>query len=202
MNKYFRPLPLLHRTEIEIFQSRFITSISCANDTEQTKHFIHQIRAEMPDANHHVYAFRVGFGNSVIEGMSDDGEPSGTAGPPTLAVVRGTNLGDIIVVTTRYFGGRKLGTGGLVRAYTDSLKEALKDLKTQQNIVKRQLIMQLPYSLFNILKRHILEQGGEIIAEDFTGDVVTIVEFEEDKVEAFISSTINLTNGVVKPEYF
>jgi uncharacterized YigZ family protein len=202
MNKYFRPLSLLHRTEIEIFQSRFITSISCANDTEQTKHFIHQIRAEMPDANHHVYAFRVGFGNSVIEGMSDDGEPSGTAGPPTLAVVRGTDLGDIIVVTTRYFGGRKLGTGGLVRAYTDSVKEALKDLKTQQNIVKRQLIMQLPYSLFNILKRHILEQGGEIIAEDFTGDVVTIVEFEEDKVEAFISSTINLTNGVVKPEYF
>jgi uncharacterized YigZ family protein len=202
MIKYFKPLPLLHRTEIEIEKSRFITSISCANDTEQAKVFVHQIRAEMPNANHHVYSFRVGFGNSVIEGMSDDGEPSGTAGPPTLAVLRGTGLGDIVAVTTRYFGGKKLGTGGLVRAYTESVKEALKDLKTQQNIAKRQLMMQFPYSFFNLLKKHILEHTGEIIEEAFTENILVVAEFEEDKVEAFISSTVNLTNGIVKPEYF
>jgi putative IMPACT (imprinted ancient) family translation regulator len=79
----------------------------------------------MPNASHHVYAFRVGHGNSIIEGMSDDGEPTGTAGPPVLAVLRGTQIGDIIVIVTRYFGGTKLGTGGLVRAYPEAAQIAL-----------------------------------------------------------------------------
>src|SRR5512134_2891681 len=104
-----------HRTDIVVVNSRFITTIAPAAMPEDAKRFIASIRAEMPDASHHVYAFRAGYGNSVIEGMSDDGEPSGTAGPPTLAVLRGAGIGDIVLVTTRYFGGTKLGTGGLVR---------------------------------------------------------------------------------------
>ena len=96
--------------------------LAASTTVKEAKAFLAAVRAEMPDANHHVYAYRVGFGNSVIEGMSDDGEPSGTSGPPVLAVLRGSGIGDVIVVVTRYFGGTKLGTGGLVRAYSDAAR--------------------------------------------------------------------------------
>jgi len=105
------------RTETTIKRSRFIATLGYANTVVAARTFIQQIRAEMPDATHHVYAFRIGYGGSVIEGLSDDGEPAGTAGKPVMAVIRGADLGDVVIVVTRYFGGTKLGTGGLVRAY-------------------------------------------------------------------------------------
>src|SRR6185295_20259621 len=87
-----------HRVTTAVSNSRFLTTIGHVNTVDEAKAFLAAVRAEMPDANHHVYAYRVGYGNSVIEGMSDDGEPTGTAGPPTLAVLRGANIGDTLVV--------------------------------------------------------------------------------------------------------
>src|SRR5690348_4882092 len=107
------------RIEHEVSRSRFIATLGNAATVEAARGFIAEIRAEMPDASHHVYAFKVGYGSSVTEGLSDDGEPTGTAGPPVLAVLRGADIGDAALVVTRYFGGTKLGTGGLVRAYSD-----------------------------------------------------------------------------------
>src|SRR5688572_19497440 len=106
------------RVEIRVVNSRFIATIAEARTAEDAHAFIAAIRAEFANASHNVYAFRAGYGASVIEGMSDDGEPSGTAGRPALSVLRGADLGDVVLVITRYFGGTKLGTGGLVRAYT------------------------------------------------------------------------------------
>jgi len=154
--KYYRPAAR-NRTEIEILRSRFITTLERTETTEEARHFISEIRGEMPDASHHVYAFRVGYGNSVIEGMSDDGEPSGTSGPPTLAVLRGSDIGDIAVVTTRYFGGTKLGTGGLVRAYTESAKEALATLALDQKAPKLQIGLDIAYSTYENVKRLVEE---------------------------------------------
>ena len=141
------------RTEIVIKKSRFITTVYLATSVQEARAVIADVRAEMPDASHHVYAFRVGFGNSVTEGMSDDGEPKGTSGPPTLAVVRGSGIGDIALVTTRFFGGTKLGTGGLVRAYTVSAQEALSMLRTELKVEKRVVGLEMPYSLYDIVKR-------------------------------------------------
>ncbi len=94
MNGYLIPAGQ-QRTEILVVNSRFFTSIGYAPTVvDAAKAFISSIRAEMPDANHHVYAFRVGYGNSIIEGVSDDGEPTGTSGPPVLAVLRGRDIGD------------------------------------------------------------------------------------------------------------
>src|SRR6185312_3718124 len=107
-----------HRTEIVVVNSRFITTINRADSVAAARSFIAQQRDTMPDASHHVYAYRIGGEGSVLEGMSDVGEPSGTSAPPTLAVVRGSGLGGLVLVTTRYFAGTKLGRGGLVRAYT------------------------------------------------------------------------------------
>ena len=113
------------RAELVIHRSRFIATIGMAESVETAREFIARIRAEMPDATHHVYAFRVGFGSSVQEGLSDDGEPAGTSGKPAMAVLRGADIGDVVLVVTRYFGGIKLGTGGLVRAYSSAAKAAI-----------------------------------------------------------------------------
>ncbi len=173
------------QTEIIIKKSRFITTAQLATSVPEARGVIAGARAEMPDANHHVYAFRVGFGKTVTEGMSDDGEPKGTSGPPTLAVLRGSGIGDIALVTTRYFGGTKLGTGGLVRAYTESAQEALSMLKTELKVEKRLLGLELPYSLYNIVKRLIATHRGEIQEEEFAAQVMVIVRFTVDDLAAF-----------------
>ncbi len=161
------------RGEHVVRNSRFIYTAGHADSVDETKAFLSAIRSEMPDASHHVYAFRVGFGNSVIEGVSDDGEPSGTSGPPILSIVRGSNVGDVIIVVTRYFGGTKLGTGGLVRAYGDAARAALDALPTEVKIAKTHLAVDVPYALYETCRRLIEGYEGEIQGEDF-GVTVTI----------------------------
>ena len=114
--------------------SRFIGTAGPAASVAAAQEFINSIRDRYPDASHHAYAFSVGFGATVTEGMSDDGEPSGTAGRPVLAVVKGSGLGDVAVVVSRFFGGTKLGTGGLVRAYTQTAQQVLGELQTTRKI--------------------------------------------------------------------
>ena len=189
----------VHRTEIVVVNSRFITTIAPVASVEATKAFLAQIRGEMPDASHHVYAFRVGYGNSVTEGMSDDSEPSGTAGPPTLAVLRGTIIGDVIIVTTRYFGGTKLGTGGLVRAYSEAARTGLDSLKTELKIAKIVLGVDLPYPLYEQVKRLILQQNGAIDDESFTTDVSIIATFPANHVAPFEETLRELSAGQITP---
>ena len=187
------------RTQITVKKSRFLTTIEPAPTVQQARQVIARVRADMPDASHHVYAFRVGFGNSVTEGMSDDGEPSGTSGPPTLAVVRGSNLGDIVVVTTRYFGGAKLGKGGLVRAYTESAQTALKQLPTELKIAKQLIGLEFPYALYHIVKRLIAAHGGSIEDEVFDEKIMVIAHFATADVPAFRLDLREQTSGQVSP---
>ncbi len=187
------------RTEIVVVNSRFVTTISQVTSTEEVKIFLDDVRQEMPDASHHVYAFRVGFGNSVTEGMSDDGEPSGTAGPPVLAVLRGSDIGDVIVVVTRYFGGTKLGTGGLVRAYSEAARTGLSQLKTIEKIEKSTLGIEAPYNWYEQIKRLITSHNGEIEDETFAAEVTLIASFPVDDIEMFTSALIDMTAGQVRP---
>src|SRR5262245_55787241 len=100
------------RAEIRAANSRFIATAGPAESVDAARAFVAAVRAERPDATHHVYAYVIGHGATTTLGMSDDGEPSGTAGRPALAVLRGSGLGDAVLVITRYFGGTLLGTGG------------------------------------------------------------------------------------------
>ena len=186
------------RTEIIERKSRFITTVARADTVEAARAMIAETRDEMPDANHHVYAFRVGFGNSVTEGMSDAGEPSGTAGPPTLAVLRGSGIGDIALVTTRFFGGTKLGTGGLVRAYTESAQAALRALPIEQKAHRRAIGLELPYSLYNIVTRLIDSHGGKVEDETFDAQVMLIVRFIESDLQVFLPSLRDATSAQVE----
>jgi len=195
MNESYRIPAKQHRTEITILKSRFLTTVGYVITVEEAREFIANIKSEFPDASHHVYAFSIGYGNSVIEGMSDDGEPSGTAGSPSLAVLRGSDLGDTVIVTTRYFGGTKLGTGGLVRAYTQSAQEALVTLKTEVKALKQIIGIDMPYHLYESVKRLILEYGGNIQDETFAADVTLIIELLVQNVDDFSEKLRESTSG-------
>jgi uncharacterized YigZ family protein len=195
---YRRPVGT-ERIEIVVLKSRFIGTAGRADTAEAARAFIQGVRAQMPDASHHVYAFRAGYGNSVTEGMSDDGEPSGTAGPPVMAVLRGADVGDAVVVVTRYFGGTLLGTGGLVRAYGDAAREVLVTLPTELNIPKVTVGLELPYPLFNQIKRLIIAHEGVIDDESFTEAVALIVTFPEPRLDGFTLELRELTAGQVTP---
>ena len=187
------------RIEIVIKKSRFLTTVQHAQTVAEARKAISACRGEMTNANHHVYAFRVGYGNSVTEGKSDDGEPSGTAGPPTLAVVRGSNIGDIVLVTTRFFGGTKLGTGGLVRAYTESAQEALRLLKTERKVERHVVGLEMPYSLYNIVKRLIAKHKGTVEDEVFDAQILVIAKFVVSDLERFAIEVCERTAGTVSP---
>ena len=104
------------RRETLVANSKFITTIAPARSVEEARILINKVQKEFPDASHHVTAFIIGYGVSQTAHCSDAGEPAGSAGRPTLAVLQGSGLGDVVVVISRYFGGTKLGVGGLVRA--------------------------------------------------------------------------------------
>jgi uncharacterized YigZ family protein len=190
-----------HRIETEVARSRFIASVDRAATAEEARAFIAAIRAEMPDASHHVYAFRAGYGQTVTEGMSDDGEPTGTAGPPVLAVVRGREIGDVVLVVTRYFGGTKLGTGGLVRAYSEAASIALNTVKTEEKIDKRLLGIEVSYSLFQPVKDLVLAHSGEIEDETFTGDVTILARFPVSQIPALTEELREISAGRIEPVF-
>ena len=187
------------QTEWVVKKSRFVTTAQLAISVAEARERLAAARASMPGANHHVYAFRVGFGNSITEGMSDDGEPKGTAGPPTLAVLRGSGIGDILLVTARYFGGVKLGTGGLVRAYTAAAKEALGALSTELKLERKTVGLEVPYSAFNVVKRLIKAHKGKILEEEFEAQILVIAEFTLPDFERFSPDLRERTAGVVSP---
>ncbi|MEM9776594.1 MAG: YigZ family protein, partial [Chloroflexota bacterium] len=111
MSRYLIPAEKT-KAEIEVKRSRFIATAAPVFTVEEAKAFIKEVKQEFSDASHNVPAFLVGHGSSITKHCNDDGEPSGTAGRPMLAVLEGSDLGDIAVVVTRYWGGIKLGTGG------------------------------------------------------------------------------------------
>ncbi|MCP4400895.1 MAG: YigZ family protein [bacterium] len=188
------------RTELIIKRSRFIATAAYAGTIEAARAFIQQIRDEMPDATHHVYAFRVGYGSSVNEGLSDDGEPSGTSGKPTMAVLRGADLGDAVLVITRYYGGTKLGTGGLVRAYSSSAKAVLELLPLIEKVSMATISICLPYKHYEQIKRVLPEYQAKILNENFTDRISLKLSVPEDLLQTFSNMIRNLTLGNTAPQ--
>ena len=187
------------RIEYIVSNSRFYGTIGRADTVEQAKAFIQAVRDEMPGATHHVYAFKIGFGGSVTEGMSDDGEPSGTAGPPALAVIRGANVGDVVLVITRYFGGTKLGTGGLVHAYGQTAREAVATLPTELKITRRTIGVEIPYALYERVKILVGHYDCRLESEDFGTEILLILRIAEDDLAPFTDTLRELSAGRIAP---
>lgn len=185
-------------TEITVKNSRFIINAAPAFSTEQAQDYIRHINDQYPDASHHVPVYLIGHGSSTVAHCSDDGEPSGTAGRPALAVLKGSGLGDVVVVITRYFGGTKLGTGGLVRAYSDSMRRALEVLPRALKVATTTLMFIIPYSLFERTQILINGLNGLCIEENFAADVTLTVRLPNDHLESFKQRMTELTQGQIE----
>jgi uncharacterized YigZ family protein len=188
------------RAEIDVANSRFIASLAPVSSVEEARAFVARIRKEFSDASHNVPVFIVGCGSTQTAHCSDDGEPGGTAGRPALAVLQGSGLGDVAVVITRYFGGTKLGTGGLVRAYSDAMRAALTLVRRAQRVPVYVALLVLPYNLFEQVRLLVQAAQGEILDQDFAGDVTLTLQFVIDRFEGFQSALSELSNGQLTAE--
>jgi len=183
----------------KIVNSRFIATIEPAATVEAAKLFISEIKREYPDATHNVPIYLIGHGKTVTSHCSDDGEPSGTAGRPALSVLSGSGLGDTVMVITRYFGGTKLGTGGLVKAYSDSARAAIKGVKKAQKVIVHHLKINSPYNLYERITRSVRLNNGRIDNEIFTDQVEITTSIPVGYFDALVLSIKELSNGKISP---
>uniref|UniRef100_A0A7S1NH10 Impact N-terminal domain-containing protein n=1 Tax=Eutreptiella gymnastica TaxID=73025 RepID=A0A7S1NH10_9EUGL len=184
--------------EVKIKNSVFIGTVGHTPTTEDARAFISKLKERYPDASHWCYAFAIGHGASVIHGMSDDGEPSGTAGKPILQVVGGSGLGDVCVVVTRFYGGTKLGTGGLVKAYTEGAKVALELVTFKEKVALEDFMFSVSYDTYQKCRMAVEKHGGAITSEDFVEDVTLEVSINENFADQLKAELSDITKGAVE----
>jgi uncharacterized YigZ family protein len=189
---YKEPTNTSHR-EIEIKKSRFISYAKKVLSRSDATQYVSEIREQYPDARHVCWGYVIGDpNNSTNAGCNDDGEPSGTAGKPILAQINYSNIGNVVVVVVRYFGGIRLGAGGLVRAYRESAQEALLNLSTQEHIPKEEIVLHFPFSEENAIRRAILELHGTLLSSAYGSDVEFRVAMPSSQIKALELMTGNM----------
>lgn len=180
--------------------SRFIATLGPVANVEEARAFIARIKKEFADASHNVPAYIIGGGNTVTEYFSDDGEPSGTAGRPALTVLRGSGLGDVAVVITRYFGGTLLGTGGLVKAYTESTQLVAQAVGRGRRVPVHVAMAAIPYNLLERVRLVVKRNHGEVLGEDFAADITMTLQFPVESFDKFQNELRELSSGKVAAE--
>lgn len=180
--------------ETEIKKSRFLCHLKRVTSEEEAKAFIQGIKKEHWKANHNCSAYLIGE-RSEIQRSSDDGEPSGTAGVPMLEVLKKNDLINVCVVVTRYFGGIKLGAGGLIRAYSHAVSHGLQTVGLVMGKLQQEISLDLDYSLLGKLQNSLPETT--IKETIFTEKVTVICRVDEEQVENFEAEIIDLLQGQV-----
>ena len=183
------------QAEIKVKRSRFIGTTTPIKSVAEAEQFISKLTKQYYNATHNCYAFRIKLTNQTISKYSDAGEPAGTAGPPILNVITGINLFNIVVVVTRYFGGTKLGKGGLIRAYRDCTKAVLDQaiFVKKYNLVS--LALSFPYNLTGNVIHIISQLHGNIISSVYNQQVELIIEIPQSFVDSFKNKIVEITSG-------
>ena len=174
-------------SELDVKKSKFIANIIKITNEQDAKEKLNQIRKEYSDARHNCYAYIV-YDNETktkIENSSDDREPSGTAGIPMLTLLQKNNLVNVLIVVTRYFGGILLGTGGLVRAYTDSSKQALEAAKIIELQYGEILEYCIEYDEFEYFKYICEKNNIEIVKTEYSNNIKVIIKLKEEDKSLF-----------------
>lgn len=194
------PVPAARvRVEDEVKGSRFITTAARASTVEDARKFIAGIREEFPDATHNCWAYVVGPAGSTREnGAGDDGEPGGTAGRPMLAALLGSGVGDVAAVVTRYFGGTKLGRGGLIRAYSGGVKHALRVMRREERTVVVTVTVTVPYAAVDAARRALERHEAHVAAEDYGDNVRLTVRLPEHRREDLEAELRDATAGTAE----
>lgn len=194
------PIPAsTSKAEDAIKKSRFITCIGHTPGLEAAKAFVAQLKEQYPDARHHCWACVAGAPSDGQQfGFSDDGEPSGTAGKPMLAVLQGSGLGEITAVSVRYFGGVKLGTGGLVKAYASGVKLALATLPTRKIIPQAIVALTYNYSRQSTVERILSEFEATTQDAVYADKIQLSVSVDARQREALRAQLIERTQGDIE----
>ena len=183
--KEFNTIEKQATSELIVKKSKFIANIFYVSTIEEAEDILEQIRKKYHDARHNCYAYRVLSGENVIDRSSDDGEPSGTAGAPMLNILKKENLCNILVIVTRYFGGILLGTGGLVRAYSQSMQDVIE----KSNIILKKegyvAIIEVEYKELEKLRYFCKKKEIKIINIDYLENVSVKIEFKKGEKEIF-----------------
>lgn len=179
--------------EIEIKKSRFITYLHKTNDLEEAKEFLKQVKKAHPHATHHCTAMIL----SNTERSSDDGEPAGTAGRPMLDVLQGQNIQQILAIVVRYFGGTLLGKGGLVKAYSTSVSQALQKAVLMENKIVKEYQIEFGYEWIGKIDAYFRRQNLEPSLKEYQELVLYQYAAEKD----FTDDLLELSNGTIKPRF-
>lgn len=186
---------LEYQKNVQIIKSsRFIAEAFCISSAQESREKLHEQKQKYFDSSHVCHAFICGS-QAEVNGMSDDGEPSGTAGRPMLDVLKGSEITNILVTITRYFGGTLLGTGGLVHAYSNGTKELLALCKTEELVKKLNFTFLADYSFYEEIKRHFSEFNISQLSEDFSSNVNLSGKIYSSQKEEFSALVKNLSKG-------
>lgn len=180
----------------EIKKSQFITYLSHTEGMAQAKAFWAEIKARHPQARHYCWAAVAGSPNDSQQyGFSDDGEPSGTAGKPMLSYLLGSGLGEVSAVVVRYSGGILLGTGGLVKAYGNGVKQALAQVETTRKVLRKNYRLQCDYDQFHSLQNLLTEYDIEWVDQQFTADIQLILGINPTQLNDIIHAITQRFGG-------
>ena len=195
--KSYKTVEKATETRTEVRRSLFIASVSPAATAEEADAFVASVRAKYPDATHNCYAYIAGAENPSVR-FSDDGEPGGTAGQPMLEVLKKRGLTAVAVVVTRYFGGIKLGAGGLVSAYTDSVATGI-DAAGMVTMTERSLVeVRAGYQEFSRADSALIRLGAERMSADYGEDVRAIYAVKADAEARALACASEATSGAAR----
>jgi uncharacterized YigZ family protein len=191
------PIPSAqHRAELIVERSRFVTTLAHAPTSADAQTVIAGVRAEWPEATHHCTAWVAGPpGTTAQVGMSDDGEPHGTAGRPMLTALLHSGVGEIVAVVTRWYGGTKLGTGGLARAYAGAVELALRDLPATERIMWAHLEVAIGYGHVDAIQRLLPEFEAEVLDQRYGADVAYRMRVPVTGRDDLVQAITNATRG-------
>ena len=186
--------------DVEAKKSHFLCDLRTVRSEDEAKAFLDEIKHRYHDANHHCFAMRIGAPGAEYERFSDDGEPSGTAGKPMLTLLKNVGIYDVCAIVTRYFGGTLLGTGGLLRAYSDSLKEGLKNSVIRELLPGKSFFLTCDYSFANKVK-YLAESMDLYPGKEEYSDVCRLCYLaEHEKYVPFTEKIREMSAGKVVPE--
>lgn len=177
--------------EIVEKKSKFIANLFHVESVEEAENRIKDVKKKYHDARHNCIAYRVAENGQIIEKSSDDGEPSGTAGGPMLNILQKNNLCNLVIVVTRYFGGILLGTGGLVRAYSEATQQAIEKSTKVIKVIRREMIIELDYSNLEKFKYYCKNNNINIKKIDYMDNIILKIEMEESVKEKIIDDIKN-----------
>lgn len=183
--------------EIIIKKSRFICSIKRTESVEQAQEFIKAISKKYHDATHNTFAYTIGLNDDQVK-ASDNGEPSGTAGIPELKALQLMKLKNVTAVVTRYFGGIKLGAGGLIRAYSNSVTQAAEAIGVVKCVLQQDITFSIPYNRIDEINHYFKNQNTFIVNQEYATEVTITVSLDMDEIDQFKTDLTNLLAGKIE----